>query len=247
MGLNNVFLEDLVELKRKGAVRSGGRVIEIGAQQLANNFLRQNDLLSECYMLFERPRVELGETTETRTANNVEELAASNPDSRHFWRSIGFDYSTVDFDGHRDSTPLDLNRDRVPRRMRSTFDLVVNTGTTEHVANQDNAFRVMHDFCRPGGIMYHQVPAGGMMTHGLITYTPKFFWHLCRENDYEPLILRITSFPPNPVPQNIRDCNLAYQGHDSISVDQVPDFMIGAALRKRQDRAFVTPLDLPTE
>lgn len=246
MALNNVFLEDMIELRRRGAVGDGGSVIEIGAQQLANNFLRQHELLSQCYALFDRMRTELGAPIASRAVNQLEELAEDNPTSRHFWQSIGFSYATVDFDGHRASTPLDLNRDHVPRRMRAAFDLVVNTGTTEHLANQDNAFRVIHDLCGPGGLMYHQVPAGGMMTHGLITYTPKFFWHLCRENGYEPVILRVSSHPANPVPQDVRDANLSYAGSDPILVDQVPDFMIGAALRKPHDRPFVTPRDFPS-
>lgn len=248
MSLNNTFLDDLVDLKRRGVLDGRTSVIEIGSQQLSNNLLRQDDLLSQCYALFEKPRADLGAPLKTQTVAGLEQLSEENPSSRGFWQSIGFSYATIDFDGHRDSTPLDLNRDQVPRRMRAAFDLVVNTGTTEHVANQDNAFRVIHDLCKPGGIMYHQLPAGGMMTHGLINYTPKFFWHLCRENEYEVIILRVSSHPANPVPQNIRDSNLSFASYDPIYIDQVvPDFTIVAALRKARDRAFVTPLDIPPE
>jgi hypothetical protein len=246
MSLNNTFLDDLCELKKRGVLEGLASMIEIGAQQLSNNFLGHHDCLSECYSLFGKTKLQLGVPVESNTADGVEQLAETNPASREFWRSLGFAYASLEFDGHRDSTALDLNRDHVPHHMRAAFDLVVNTGTTEHVANQDNAFRVMHDLCREGGIMYHQLPAGGMMTHGLITYTPKFFWHLCRENGYEAVVLRVSAYPASPVPQNIRDSNLSYAGCDPIEAGlSVPDFIVAAVLRKPHDRPFVTPLDIP--
>ena len=248
MGLNSGFLRDFLDLKKRGVFIGSPAVIEIGAQQLSNDFLRSTDLISEAFSTFGRSPIPLGEPVESDVINGIEQQSEKNPSSREFWKSIGFIYAALDFDGHRDSTPLDLNRDRVREYMRGAYNLVVNTGTTEHVANQDNAFQVMHDLCRKNGIMYHQLPAGGMMTHGLITYTPKFFWHLCRENNYEPLFLRIVGHAPNPVPQNIRDSNLQFGNYDTIPSDcLVPDFLVVAALRKVHDSAFATPLDVPPE
>ena len=105
---------------------------------------------------------------------------------------MGFSYNAVEYGGHRGVTSLDLNRDHVPYRLRSSFDLVVNAGTTEHVVNQDNAFRVMHDLTKVGGVMMHEVPAGGMLTHGVVSYNPQFFWLLCRDNNYEVIDLTVS-------------------------------------------------------
>jgi hypothetical protein len=60
MGLRREFLEDLLTLKRLGAVDKARRVIEIGSQQLADSFLATTDLLDRAYQIFGRPRVELG-------------------------------------------------------------------------------------------------------------------------------------------------------------------------------------------
>jgi hypothetical protein len=62
---------------------------------------------------------------------------------------------------HRGVTALDLNRDQVPYKLKAAFDLVVNAGTTEHVVTQDNAFRVIHDLTKAGGVMLHELPGGG--------------------------------------------------------------------------------------
>src|SRR5207244_461624 len=107
---------------------------------------------------------------------------------------------------------LDLNRDAVPRKLRGRFDLLVNAGTTEHVANQDNAFRVMHDLTASRGLMMHTVPGGGQMTHGLFVYTPKFFWHLCRENGYEIVKLRMSPFGVGPAHPDVVQSNARWGG-----------------------------------
>jgi hypothetical protein len=248
MGLGAVFLGELIALKRSGTINGFTKVIEIGAQQLANSFLRAHTALDELYRLFDRPRPYLGEPQDVSHAGGPEIQPDSAPSSRQFWETLGFVYHSIEFAGHRDSIALDLNRDQVGLDLRGAFHIAVNTGTTEHVANQDNAFRVIHDLVCRGGIMMHELPAGGMMNHGLVNYNPKFFWFLCRENEYEVLSLRTYSYGSNPVPQNIIDSNLQFGGKETdIGAVKVQDFAIRAALRKRNDRPFVTPLDVPPE
>src|ERR1700737_1931507 len=248
MGLGSAFLEDLIELKRSRTIDGLTKVVEIGAQQLANSFFRAENSLEELYRLFKRPRPELGKPQDVGHVYGMEHQPDDAPPSRQFWESLGFTYPSVEFDGHRDSIPIDLNRDSVPRELAGTFHLVVNTGTTEHVANQDNAFKVVHDLVCRGGIMIHELPAGGMFNHGLINYNPKFFWLLCRENEYEVLSLGFSSSGSNPVPQNIIDSNLEFGGSRCrLDVTTIQDFAITAILRKRDNRPFVTPLDLPPE
>jgi hypothetical protein len=248
MGLSSGFLENLIELKRPGTINGLTKVVEIGAQQLSNSFLRADSRLEELYRLYERPQPIFGTPEHAGYVDGMEHQPDGAPPSRRFWESLGFTYRSIEFDGHRDSIAIDLNRDSVPPDLCGTFHLVVNAGTTEHVANQDNAFKIIHELACLGGIMLHELPAGGMMNHGLLNYNPKFFWHLCRENSYEVLSLRTCLSGSNPVPQNIIDSNIQFGGsRDLIEVSAVPDFFITAALRKRNDCPFVTPLDLPPE
>jgi len=185
MGLEINFLNDLTNLKQRGALDGFSSVVEIGAQQLSNWFLRSNEALSKCYAAFNKPHIELGSPTEVGATDGVEHQSEENPSSRAFWQSIGFRYTSIEFDGHRDSVALDLNCGRLL---------------------------------------------------------------LCRENDYECLIFRVADHPANPVPQDIRDTNMQFCGYDAISADRlVPDFSIAVAIRKKHDRPFVTPLDIPAE
>jgi hypothetical protein len=252
MALNTYLVAGLADLNRRGILENFTEVVEIGAQQLAQNFLRDTGSLDYLYGALHKTRPFLGDAIDAGLIDGIERLPDEAPSSKQFWQSIGLNYTAVEFDGHRDSIALDLNRDKVPRRMRGKFDLVVNWGTTEHVANQDNAFRVIHDLCTENGIMMHFVPAGGMMNHGLINYNTKFFWHLCRENGYEALMLKTIATGINPVPQNIIDSNEklgATVGYcaDNVAKGDVADFYVIATLRKANDQPFVTPLDIPAD
>jgi hypothetical protein len=96
--------------------------------------------------------------------------------------------------------------------------------------------------------MIHVLPAGGMMNHGLINYNAKFFWHLCRENNYGVVSLTVADAGANPVPSDIVSSNKELgDGWHGLKGGEVPDFMIYATLRKTSPLPFVTPLDIPVE
>jgi SAM-dependent methyltransferase len=223
------------------------RVVEIGAQQLSNSFLRSDEMLRE---LFGGKPPQLGQARDAGFAGGLELQPDDAPPARPFWEALGFDYAAIDFDGHRDSRAVDLNRDAVPREWKGRFDLAVNAGTTEHVVNHGTAFQVMHDLVRPGGIMIHEVPAAGMLTHGMVNYTMKFFWHLCRENNYEVMCLEMAPGGAAPLPDNIVATNRRWGRNRSaprLEAEPIRDWYIFASLRKPKDVPFVTPLDLPPE
>jgi SAM-dependent methyltransferase len=79
---------------------------------------------------------------------------------------------------------LDLNFEPCPQHVRGTFDVVLNFGTTEHIIDQVNCFRVMHDAMKLGGVAFHQVPSVGWLGHGTFSDQPPFFDDLVRANDY---------------------------------------------------------------
>ena len=117
MGLGNVFLNDLIELKQKGALDGATRVMEIGAQQISDSLMIAPGL-AEAYRLF-------GCTSPpVLTPVGTENFTKSAPSSAPFWTALGFQRSAIDVEG--DAIRVDLNRGKVPRHLRGAFDLVVN-------------------------------------------------------------------------------------------------------------------------
>jgi SAM-dependent methyltransferase len=247
MALSAGWIHELIELKRTGALDGARRVVDIGAHQLHNSFLQAKNDLDELYALYGVPQPFLGNPKWAGALNGFELLHDEAPPSEPFWTSLGFSYAAIEYGGHRGAISLDLNRDAVPFRMRRRFDLVVNAGTTEHVANQENAFRVIHDLAAPGALMIHSVPGGGEMTHGLFCYTLKFFWRLCRENEYEIVKLRMAPFAAGPAHPDVVQSNARWGGANDYPAlpAEISDLGILAILRKPANRRFVTPLDLP--
>src|SRR6202453_2918428 len=191
MGINGKDLQLLVRLAEEGYIRPGGTVVEIGAQQLSNNFLRSVSLVRKAEAIFgaRSPFALPDPGPASLGPGSVELLDSRAPLARDFWTSLGFDYLAIDVDGSPASIPLDLNFDSVPAELRGKCNLVTNLGTTEHICNQMNAFKAIHDLAAPGAVMIHHLPAGGAPNHGLVNYNPKFFWYLARSNDYEWLYM----------------------------------------------------------
>jgi hypothetical protein len=225
MGLGRTFLLDLIELKRSGALDRARTIIEIGDQQISDDFILAPELGDLCRLFqCEKPQF-------LRPVGK-ENFANLAPSPAPFWRTLGFDRQAIDVRG--DAIRIDLNHETVPSSLRNKFDLLLNLGTSEHVANQGNAFQIMHDLVHAGSIMYHEVPAGGLIDHGFVAYQPKFFHRLCRENNYELLFLKLIAWGISDLP---------VQYHRSRSQNSVTDCSLNVAIRKRHNSPFSYPLD----
>ena len=99
-------------------------------------------------------------------------------------RDAGFRYAAFDVYSTGATRAFDLNSDSLGWRDRGRYDVVTNCGTSEHVANQFNIFKVAHDALKVGGVMLNFVPFFGQVDHGLINYHPKFFTSLIANNGY---------------------------------------------------------------
>src|ERR1700691_1913021 len=249
MGINAKDLALVVRLAEQGYVKRGGKIVEIGAQQLSNDFLRSTNLVRKAEAVFGAANsISLPQAGFVSPEPGPAEFLDSNaPFARDFWLTLGLDYTAIDIDGSPCSIPLDLNFDEVRREQRGQYDLVTNLGTTEHICNQINAFKAIHNLAAPGAVMIHHLPAGGLHNHGLFSYNPKFFWCLARSNDYEWLYMDFYGGGAlYPLPENIlatakQNKPLASQ----IMLDRKTcDYAIQVALRKTLDIPFVPPLDV---
>jgi hypothetical protein len=198
MALGRVFLSDIIALKRRGLLDGCRRVVEIGAQQI-NDRLIASPELDEVVALF-------GGTKPALTPVGAPLTRPNSPPGRLLWSAIGLQSKSIDIEGG--DIRLDLNKGRVPFRYRGAFDFAINAGTTEHIANQGCAFAVIHGFVRTGGLMYHQVPAGGHIDHGFFCYRPNFFHQLAKSNDYEIVHMALASFGEFELPEYLRGMSL---------------------------------------
>lgn len=104
-------------------------------------------------------------------------------------------YVAVDLHGTPDALQYDLNH---PLPFDDKFDVVTNIGTGEHVFNQYQVFKTIHDHCRPSGLMILGLPNQGCYDHGFYNYHPTFVHDLCEANSYQILALILTDGTQTP-------------------------------------------------
>jgi len=151
-------------------------------------------------------------------------------------------YSSISFDliDAPATRRLDLNTDSVPEGYRGFADLTTNFGTTEHILNQLNCFRFVHDLTRPGGLMWHALPSSDYYGHGFFKYDPGFFFALAWVNDY-----RVVQWSLSPsvklehwhIPEYLFEAGMPRMESRASGLVFV--------LQKRFDRPFVLPVDSP--
>ncbi len=125
-------------------------------------------------------------------ASTIPELAGVKIDD-DLWRTARLFYSKVldysvihaiDLQGTAEAWPFDLNR---PIKLPDLYDVVINTGTTEHIFDQHQVFKSIHDQTTVGGVMVHAFPVAGCTEHGFYTYQPNAIRALAAANGYETL------------------------------------------------------------
>ncbi len=97
--------------------------------------------------------------------------------------------------------------------------------------------------------MIYHLPAGGMFNHGLINYTPKFFWYLARSNEYKWHYMSFHGGEHHyPIPKYILDFTESYDPESSKEIEccQISDYALLVVLQKTLDIPFVAPLDVNT-
>jgi hypothetical protein len=223
MGYGPIFLRDIITLKRRGLLEGYRRIVEIGAQQISDRAIGSPEL-DEAVSLFGGPRPELNATGSFGVGQNSSQ-------GRLLWSALGLHSQSMDIEGA--DIFIDLNTGYVPEQYRGAFDFAINAGTTEHVANQGNAFAAIHDLVRVGGMMYHEVPASGNIDHGFFGYHPKFFHRLANANEYDMVYfdLRIQGefAPPDYLRESLREKLLRTQ--------------LGIAMVRKPAGQFKMPID----
>ena len=239
MGLNEHFLGLMIGLKEKGQL-NGLRVMEIGAQQLSDSLLRDRASQEKLARLYGKSPADLPDF-DWREGGPTELW----PHARSFYEALGYEYACIDIDGTPGALALDLNYDEVPSAHRGRYDLVTNFGTTEHVLNQLNAFRLIHDLTAPGGVMIHEVPAQGLIDHGFLAYNPKMFRLMGESNGYATLFFdfrwtEVRGVLPIHIVAEIENY-ISTIGRPLCGISEAVLFVVQQKVR---DRPFVPPLDV---
>src|SRR6516165_4013434 len=221
----------------------GERIVELGSQQLVRGI--SHDAVVKFIRKF-RPDSDAAEVSARLPVNYYGAIYVDE-----IWHRCGLDYISYDVVEAPRSRVFDLNFHQVPSADQQSALFVTNIGTTEHLANQLNAFRTVHDLLKVGGVAIHAVPFTGMFNHSLFNYHPKFFFSLIVNNCYR---LRHVEFrgpglhaawdPGNTIfDGDYLTHHPRLPGSETWSAITLHSGMIYLIIERRHPDAFVPPVD----
>lgn len=249
MGLSHGTISHYCQLISEGHLASKLKVLELGRQQLNDLiFLHPESTDQFCQLLGKPSFFDSCKYNPQVKGEKLKDIINDEcPFANELFKHLGVEYEAVDMvDG---CTKMNLNCDSVPSSKMNHFNLVTNYGTTEHLINQENAFKIIHDFTAPNGLMIHELPYQGYFQHGFFGYTSTFFTSLASYNDYEIIQLDLNFCEPHSFAEmnDELNCVKKYGSVNNIDINAKIFFDGGiyVVLRKKNDAPFVTPLDIP--
>lgn len=105
--------------------------------------------------------------------------------AKKYYQDLGIkEHVSIDLNKKNGSIIVDLDKP-VPAHLLDRFNVVTNYGTLEHVNNQYQAFKNIHNMCEVGGVMLHSLPPPGhWIGHGRYYYPEPFFYELANQSGY---------------------------------------------------------------
>jgi hypothetical protein len=250
MGIGMSDVEYIVD---KGYLpAAGARLLDIGSQNIMNVAPAAVTKMARHF------GNTLSERDLAKAAERLSYFSTPRPGEQTTYLSEIFDLTPNVFYTSYDVCPglktelFDLNTDDLPEHYHGSFDVVLNCGTTEHVTNQINSFKIIHEATKVDGIMLHQMPSVGWLNHGYYTYHPTFFDDLAQANDYEVVDRWYVAERVMTVDTDTIDVRSAYspqvprsQPTDGLLLN-VQCLNLNVVLRKRTGQPFRVKLELET-
>lgn len=171
------------------------------------------------------------------------------PSALGFYKALGFtEYTAIDVNSERNSIPMDLNMNLQEKyNFYNQYSLVTNNGTGEHIFDQAEVFRNMHNLTKVGGIMINLLPMTTWINHGFYNFNPVLFRDIAYANNYQWCFLWLgnnegnyASFDPNDAdPWSEQIWNLAYR--NPTSSQPVKDSRLKGLLKRIYNKFVTTP------
>jgi hypothetical protein len=241
------------QLKERNVLsRSGLKVLDIGSSNLYQATAKEITDYVTAFGGAENPaalnkfaqRLAKGSAYDSVTGGINESFAGE------LLERCGMSYLSMDIAKGYKTEVLDLNREDLPTQHQGAYDVVMNIGTTEHVFNQYNSFKVAHEAAHVGSYMAHQLPASGYTDHGYYMYTGRFFFELAGYNKYEITDVWYDGpYGDDDLYMSLR----RYASHSPVLAKlstlepvKIPNYMITVIYKKTQNLAFAGALETST-
>jgi SAM-dependent methyltransferase len=222
MGTSSDNLDKIRWLYDEGFFRMPAAIADIGCQQLSH---RTNQSVRTFAGYF-------GSRADNKVLAEFDHYSYMGD----LYRAAGFDYVSLDIVDAPYVFRFDLNTDQIPPSLRGRYDIVINAGTSEHVLNQLNTLKAIHDLAKPGGLIYSMFLLNGFGPHGLLRYCSRFVELLASANKYDVLSKEIHARTYSQWRQEV--------GSDANPDEFIIDQCEWVVLKKNFDAPFSPVIDI---
>jgi SAM-dependent methyltransferase len=107
----------------------------------------------------------------------VSAAAGKSFDDQTLLKGIGFsEVHSIDYSNYEGAThTLDLNSGDLPTEFHESYDVILDSGTLEHVFHIPNVLKNIFQMLKPGGRVIFLAPSSNHVDHGFYMFSPTFF------------------------------------------------------------------------
>jgi len=179
-------------LMREGKKRAfSGTVLTCGRQDISATQKQLKKWSEELKFQLNKVQLHLAENNHFKKKGCISDIM--------FFKSIGLDkVDSLDFCDFEKCTIIhDLNTN-IPARLHNKYDLIIDSGTSEHIFNFPKVLENYNKMLKIGGRIIHCLPTSNFVNHGFYMFSPTVFQDYYTSNKWKILdCLFIQLFPRN--------------------------------------------------
>lgn len=170
-----------------------GRILTLGRQTVHFNQKTLQKMAQECGVSLRTPP----KITPPLQEKYAKKGCMSDED---LFYSLGFsEFVALDNSGYENAHVIfDLNQPSPPKHLREYFDVILDSGTMEHVFHVPNVLSNIFHMLRPQGRIIQFLPSSNFMDHGFYMFSPTFLYEYYHQNNFQintSQIFRTTPLP----------------------------------------------------
>lgn len=233
MGLGPAAVQNTLEMWQQGFFEEIDSVMEIGSQEIHVG-------ASDFRFLLEQACVPNWQSLKFPGPNGQGGLKHLGCSAEYFYRLLGVrNYDCIDINGEHGAISHDLNYPLKEQALVGKYDLVTDHGSCEHIFNVAQAYRTMHEVCKPGGLMViSQNIWGG---NGYFLFDRSFYESLAAANDYTIIHdSYVLSLKPKAADQRGQEFHIPPVRSllDAINISEMSEIGIYVVMKKNNDLDF---------
>ena len=103
------------------------------------------------------------------------------------FKALGFsEVKSIDVNDYESTDIMfDLNNNEVPKELVGKFDVIMDSGTTEHIFHIPNCLNNLNMMLKKGGRIICCLPTSNYVDHGFYMFSPTLFWDYYSANKFD--------------------------------------------------------------